>query len=83
MVVNPDCSQLNRENAVFLTPFTPDNSVSRDRFGHQSRSSLLILDTLGKPDAYSLAISFLPVAATSSIHTVKHPRTSQDSPDLS
>ena len=32
-VTNPAPGQLNSENVVFLTPFAPENLVSRDRFG--------------------------------------------------
>ena len=32
-VANPTRGQLNRENECFLSPFAPDNLVSRDRFG--------------------------------------------------
>ena len=31
-VANPAFGQLNRKNDVFLSPFAPDNSVSRDGF---------------------------------------------------
>ena len=34
-VANPTCGQLNRENKFSLFPFSPDNLVSRDRFGRR------------------------------------------------
>ena len=33
MVANPARGQLNREKHVSLSPFAPENSVSRDGFG--------------------------------------------------
>ena len=32
-VVSPACGQLNREIDIALSPFTPENLVSRNRFG--------------------------------------------------
>ena len=32
-VTNPACGQLNRENVFSLSPFVPENLVSRDRSG--------------------------------------------------
>ena len=32
-VANPACGQLSRENDFPLSPFAPENLVSRDRFG--------------------------------------------------
>ena len=32
-VANPDRDQLNRGNEFPLSPYAPDNLVSRDRFG--------------------------------------------------
>ena len=33
MAANPARGQLNRENDFFLSPFVPENLVSRDEFG--------------------------------------------------
>ena len=51
MVANPSCGQLNREVGFAVSPFTPENLVSRDRFDRPVPSRPLILHTQAESDA--------------------------------
>ena len=46
MVANPALGQLNREKCFFsLSPFAPENLVSRDRFGRPVPASARLFST--------------------------------------
>ena len=44
-VANPACGQLNGENDIYMSPFAPENLVSRDGPGRAVHVSPLILKT--------------------------------------
>ena len=78
MVANPARGQLNRENAKKnLSPFVPENLVSRDGFGRLVRVSLLILHTQAESGA------FLPLSAAATIHLFIPPTDIRSVPSLS
>ena len=54
IVVNSSCGQLNRETECSLSPFAPENLVSRDGFSAGSSRICLIIPhiTKAEPGAY-------------------------------
>ena len=71
IVVNSSCGQLNRETECSLSPFAPENLVSRDGFSAGSSRICLIIPhiTKAEPGAYSRAW----LSVTASIHTINPP----------
>ena len=61
MAANPVCGQLKRKHVFSLTPFAPENVISRETgSAFPSRVSLLILHTQAESGAYSRDSSRFP-----------------------
>ena len=70
LVANSARIQLNRKHIVSLSPFVPENLVSRDGFGRPIRVSPLILHTWAKSSIWCVLTKFLPFSATASACTI-------------
>ena len=59
-VANPARGQLDRENGYSLSPYAPENLVSRDGFGSPVPRQPALLHTEAESDAYSRDSSRFP-----------------------
>ena len=67
--------QLNRENGISLSSFTPENLVSRDRFGRSISCQPLISHTEAESGAYSG--QGIPPAFPGGVHPYRQPPSGQ------
>ena len=76
-VANPACARLKREIEPFLSPFAPENLLSRYSLGRPvPRQPPLVLHAQAEPSAYSQP-PFLARAFRDGVHLYPQPRSGQ------